>query len=459
MWTLAQAGVSPYEYSQLRPDFLVVSPPKTGSTWLATCLRHHPQMFVPDVKEIKYFSSLGRWLDASWYLEHFRPGEGKVKGEASPSYALLPLERIRLVHDLFPGLKIIFLMREPISRAWSHARHNFRYRESTFASAHHLFDEVTCSEWAANFRDPWPLASGDYLSHLRRWLAVFPKEQVFVDFYEEIHGDPEGLLRRLFRFLGVDAHLSLAEFPLRQRIQEGMDKPLSKSLEQELHRLLHHRSRQLGDYLKQNLGLAIPEAWQRVLCDSREDTPSQLNFDDFDPAEILKLEEDFPAAHRRLVEDHLGFEIVYFRRRIIALEHCVARVELSDHALLDDLIREGRCFVGSSVRDLKVKIDQLRLNQEQNRGKALQNIVENLQEMLDVTEKALEKDRARIAALEFSLWEAGQSVQHLERQIHKLRPWYRVLASHLRDSLRRLRERFQAPAPAEELVLGRGDPS
>ena len=45
------------------PQFLVISPSKTGSTWLADNLRCHPQIFVPAVKEVKYFSSLFKWLN------------------------------------------------------------------------------------------------------------------------------------------------------------------------------------------------------------------------------------------------------------------------------------------------------------------------------------------------------------------------------------------------------------
>ena len=122
------------ELSALRPDFLIISPPKTGSTWLAANLRLHPQVFVPDIKEVKYFSSFHRWLDLGWYLDHFAPAEGRLKGEASPSYAILPVERIRLVRRLFPDVKLIFLMREPVGRAWSHARHNHRYREANFVA-------------------------------------------------------------------------------------------------------------------------------------------------------------------------------------------------------------------------------------------------------------------------------------------------------------------------------------
>src|SRR5690242_1140117 len=77
-----------------RPDFLIVSPPKTGSTWLAEKLRRHAGVFIPAIKEVKYFSLYHKWLDLSWYLDHFVPGYGRVRGEASPSYALLPVERI-----------------------------------------------------------------------------------------------------------------------------------------------------------------------------------------------------------------------------------------------------------------------------------------------------------------------------------------------------------------------------
>jgi Sulfotransferase domain len=48
------------------PDFLVVSAPKTGSTWLAYNLACHPSIFVPPDKEIKYFSNFHEWLDLDW---------------------------------------------------------------------------------------------------------------------------------------------------------------------------------------------------------------------------------------------------------------------------------------------------------------------------------------------------------------------------------------------------------
>src|SRR5229473_6742363 len=88
--SLPQFGPLSPQSAQSFPDFLVISPPKTGSTWLAANLRCHPEIFIPEIKEVKYFSSYYKWLDLDWYLGHFRDGAGRRKGEASPSYSLLP---------------------------------------------------------------------------------------------------------------------------------------------------------------------------------------------------------------------------------------------------------------------------------------------------------------------------------------------------------------------------------
>jgi hypothetical protein len=171
-----------HQLATLRPDFLIISPPKIGSTWLAENLRCHPQVFVPAIKEVRYFSSYFKALDLGWYLGHFTPGADRLKGEASPSYALLPVEGIRLIRRLMPDVRLIFLMRDPVARAWSHAKHTYRFGEANFASCSLSLEAVPDDQWQENFRHEWCLAGGDYLGQLRRWLSVFPKEQVNVGF-------------------------------------------------------------------------------------------------------------------------------------------------------------------------------------------------------------------------------------------------------------------------------------
>ena len=117
---------------------------------------------------------------------------------------MLPVGTIRLIRRLLPQVKLIFLMRDPLARAWSHAKHNFGYREANFASRTAAFEAVPDRQWRENFAHDWPLANGDYLGQLRRWLSVFPREQLYVGFYESLARRPETLLRDLFGFLGID---------------------------------------------------------------------------------------------------------------------------------------------------------------------------------------------------------------------------------------------------------------
>ena len=40
------------------PDFLILGPQRTGTTWLHAHLRYHPQIFLTEPKELYFFSSL-----------------------------------------------------------------------------------------------------------------------------------------------------------------------------------------------------------------------------------------------------------------------------------------------------------------------------------------------------------------------------------------------------------------
>lgn len=345
------------------PDFLVISPPKTGSTWLANNLRCHPQIFIPAIKELKYFSALHWWADLDWYLEHFTSAGTRLKGEASPSYALLPVEQIRRIKSLVPRLKLVFLMREPIARAWSHARHHYRYRETNFANRTGTIDDVTPEDWLDDFQHDCNVASGDYLGQLRRWLTVFPREQLFVTFFEDIQHRPEQLLRDLFAFLGVEARLDLAAFPITERILPGIDKQLSPQLEERLQRLWHQRTTQLVDEM-QRWGMSVPSEWDRVLqpCEAEPSRPHPVfsrDLDDAFLADILWREIEFLSTWRLLVESYNSYSIFLDRGRLYALEQTLGERRLEGMSAEEfvGLQSEDRCLLGVNLADLKERID------------------------------------------------------------------------------------------------------
>jgi hypothetical protein len=359
----------------LRPDFLIISPAKTGSSWLAANVNRHPQLFIAEGKEVKYFSSFLRWFDLDWYLDHFVPARGRSKGEASPSYALLPVERIRLIRSLMPGVRLVYLMREPVARAWSHARHNHLYGEANFLSL--PSGPATEGQWRENFTHDWPLNSGDYLGQLRRWLSVFPPEQMYVGFYESIAREPAALLRRVFAFLGADPLIDLSSFPLTERILAGSGEPLTAPRARFLHRVWHHRTLELASFLQAHFGLRPPPEWQAILSpapdhERGEDGPVpgdveafRREFDDPYLASVAAQEASFPGA-RLLVEwDYRGYRIEFNRGEFVALAGPLGPVFPSlgpgERARLGG---QGLCFVAPTLAEVKELVARYLSDQE-----------------------------------------------------------------------------------------------
>jgi hypothetical protein len=378
--------------ARLLPDFLVISPPKTGSTWLAANLRCHPRIFIPAIKEVKYFSSYYRWLDLNWYAKHFQPAGDRLKGEASPSYSVLPRRMIHLLRTLIPEVKLIFLMRDPVARAWSHARHTWHHREANFQRRTGTFDTVADEEWRENFRHPWPLASGDYLGQLRRWLAVFPRRQVFVDFFERIQSDPVGLLSRIMEFLDVTPPADWSLYPTREIVMAGAAKTISNGLGDDLRLLLAERTRELGTFLQEQYGLCIDDLWVEALGTNgrpaHQETgcaipfvPSTGCFEnelDDERLETLLLEND-SAGPRVLEKGFHGYRIMLYRGRFVAVALALGHVDLEsvnedgdrsrgDVLVADSLEKAKEAVMQHVVGDLRQELASLHAGQEKLAG-------------------------------------------------------------------------------------------
>ena len=236
-------------------DFLGIGAQRAGTTWLYRCLRRHPQIYLPGTKELHYFDRLthlapgatqvkslwsgivgqgpaerdwrqrvrramerivhgglsvanGRELvrsvsyhlpgpkDDAWYRRQFAAGTGRLKGEITPAYALLDDAGVRHVTRLFPDVKVIFILREPLSRMLSQwqmsSRDSRRIGLSPPADLPRFFASAHVT------------TRNDYLRTIDTWGAHVPPERFFIGWYDDTLADPEGMLRRVMTFLGVD---------------------------------------------------------------------------------------------------------------------------------------------------------------------------------------------------------------------------------------------------------------
>ncbi|MFN2426767.1 MAG: sulfotransferase [Candidatus Binatia bacterium] len=213
------------------PDFLIVGPQRTGTTWLHAVLGSHPEVFLTEPKELFFFSRLRqrsspRFESAllDWYLAHFRDPwprwlgkqarsfarlgrayRPKVRGEATASYAAMDPELIREIAVLRPDVKVLMMVRHPVERAWSHAKKDLTRNRGRRP------EDVGDEEWKAFFADDYQRRCARYEENLANWRACFGAANVFVGTFEQVEQQPAELLARVTRFLGVSGDARLVD--------------------------------------------------------------------------------------------------------------------------------------------------------------------------------------------------------------------------------------------------------
>ncbi len=200
----------------MKPDFVIGGAPRCGTTWLARNLGEHPGIYVARGAEawaagdLHFFdvnNPAGRENHArgtDWYFARFdAAAPGQKAGEKTADYLCDP-DAARLLADTLGTVRLIFLLRHPAERAWSHYWH----------SRHRLPPALGFDEIVAAGRDPGDvrvLSAGYYHEHLSRFLALFPREALHVVLQEDLRADPLRELRAVCAFLGVDPAF---DFPL-----------------------------------------------------------------------------------------------------------------------------------------------------------------------------------------------------------------------------------------------------
>jgi hypothetical protein len=218
------------------PDFFLIGPQRTASSWLYGLLRRHPQILMSFPKETGFFvrrpppgdgATSGpapvRRHELAWYLDLFRDSEERaaarreqcltdfglayapvLRGEASATYAagITPAALGDAVL-LNPDLKAITLVRHPVDRAWSHLKLELGRLRGRPVS------EIPQQEIVTLARSLYLVRCGRYGDHQAMWRSYLKPGRFFVAPFDDLVRRPDELMRRVCRFLGVDDTLPL----------------------------------------------------------------------------------------------------------------------------------------------------------------------------------------------------------------------------------------------------------
>jgi hypothetical protein len=186
--------------TSVKIDFLVAGFSKCGTTTLCAALARHPDIFIPEVKEPRYFSSTDFESGHERYDKLFESAQSnQKKGEGSPSYSSAQREddSIRRIHENNPDCKFVFI-----------ARHPRRRIESSYREMHHsgVRFGFNAPYGLAECLDTFPQMINDTLFYARieKYLQTFGEEAVRIVFLEDLTANMKGELEKCCEHIGVN---------------------------------------------------------------------------------------------------------------------------------------------------------------------------------------------------------------------------------------------------------------
>jgi hypothetical protein len=192
------------------PNTIIAGTNKSGTTSLFRYLADHPSVCSSKIKEVRYFSRFNNpsFEDAHEYYNDQFPEytDQQIRLEASPDYLLHGLPTAEGLFTIIPDTKLIFVLREPISRLIS-AFNRQKSREHPALSNLNLsnyLDLVFSKDKSKAQQLPIDLQWLDYSDRLGDFLRFFPAENIAVRFFQHLSDDSSAFIMELCDFLKID---------------------------------------------------------------------------------------------------------------------------------------------------------------------------------------------------------------------------------------------------------------
>lgn len=224
--------------SLVKPNFMCIGSQKGGTSWLYEMLKQHPDIWLPDIKEIHYFdyqfgekTNTKKWgpghikramerlmntaktsedkqyvqnmisqdyFTLDWYYSIFKHPyaiDKKIIGEVTPEYCSISEQGILAIKGMLGEGKIIWMVRDPYERALSQIK----------MSANRMLDNVPKSEkeWNLFLGKISYLNRANYSKYIPLWDRHFGNNIKYIP-YGMIKRDPHSLLIDIENFLEVD---------------------------------------------------------------------------------------------------------------------------------------------------------------------------------------------------------------------------------------------------------------
>jgi len=228
------------------PAFLCIGAQKAGTTWVYENLKVHPDIHLPPIKEIHYFDEIYRnektklidriaakegmnaWVwketilksflgvilkknptefiwfvryyffkrDIEWYKKLFSCPPNRISGDITPDYCILGKNVVKLIREKLPNLKIIYIIRNPVDRAWSALKMRYVRRRNYCLED---IDQTLVNDYYQEFHE-----FNDIRRTITNWTTYFRNDQFKISFYDELVEKPLVFYNNILQYLGLN---------------------------------------------------------------------------------------------------------------------------------------------------------------------------------------------------------------------------------------------------------------
>ena len=250
-----------------QPSFFIVGAPKCGTTALSKYLNGHPEIFIPEQKELHFFDTDLKTPERAKTLDHylglFASGVDKICGEGTTTY-LYSKTAAQEIYRFNPKAKIIIMLREPIEMMYSfHSQLLFNGSSETVDD----FKEAIALESArkaghqipARCSEPSLLFYRDlakFSDQVHRYLDIFGPEQVKILLFREFTDNTAIAFRNILEFIGADPNFEI-EF-----VRMNSNKKVRNKTIQALVKYPPSRILEIGKYF-----IPLPQSQRRQLLE------------------------------------------------------------------------------------------------------------------------------------------------------------------------------------------------
>jgi len=207
-----------------KPDFFIVGAPKTGTTALYSYLKEHPEIFMPEIKELHYFGSDLRFnttrRSEEDYLSHFISVKNEKRiGEASVRYLSSKKAAVE-IKAWSPLARIIIMLRNPVdtihslhSQTLYNGNENIQELEAALDAERYRKLGIGIPQTAFLIDSLFYRETVRYSEQVERYFKVFGRDKVRVIIFDDFINNTTEVYRETLRFLNVEETFQ-QDFPI-----------------------------------------------------------------------------------------------------------------------------------------------------------------------------------------------------------------------------------------------------